>query len=49
MIKTLSKGLDWYSTGYISYATVMSGFRHVDGKLDIMSCIQIIALCISFP
>jgi hypothetical protein len=32
MRNTLSKGPDWHSTGQISYATVMSEFRHGDGK-----------------
>jgi hypothetical protein len=32
MRNTLSKGPDWYSTGHISYATVMSEFKYVDCK-----------------
>jgi hypothetical protein len=32
MRETLSKGLDRHSTRQISYATVMSEFRHVDCK-----------------
>ena len=32
MIKTLSKGPDWYNTRQISYAIVMSEFKHVDGQ-----------------
>jgi hypothetical protein len=32
MIKLLSKGPDYHSIGQISYATIMSEFRHVDDK-----------------
>jgi hypothetical protein len=48
MRNTLSKGPDWHSTRQISYTTVMSDFRHIDGKLGIVSFMKVIALYIRF-